>query len=63
VVADIKLRLMSTYTTKNKPKKLIMVSVLRSRNATQDVNPLQKFRPSTDTKVNHDFNGQTVRAI
>jgi len=55
--------LMLTFTMKNTPRmEPILVSVLKWRNATQDVigYPLQKFRLYASTKVNRDFNGQTV---
>jgi len=61
-VADIQLRLMSTFTRKNRcqefiPRCLSLDDVMPPKMSS---NPLQKFRPCAVMKVNHDFNGSRM---
>jgi len=59
LVADIQLRLMSIFTTKNRrqeftPRCLSLDDVMPPKMSSS---PLQKFRPHAGTKVNCDVNG------
>jgi len=64
LVADIQLRLMSTFTRKKRcrqeftPRCGSLDDVMPSKMSS---NPLQKFRPCADMKVNCNFNGCMVR--